>query len=258
MLFHIGAFALAVDSQHQSVWHRLTPRTRLLCVLLFVFAIALTPNGHWWSWAIYGTAIVLVLGLSRITISVLLQRVIVEFAFVGVVLVGTLFRGGGQVLWTWGPLQVGTEGLMILGSVALKSGLCLLCLNLLTLTTPVPALLQALVTIRVPTLLVAILASMYRYLGVLVDEFSAMRRAATSRNLMGSHPRVKRLVIGNMIGSLFIRTYERGERVHQAMVSRGYTGLPTIHALPIETVRDGIALTVTLVIALLGQAIYLF
>jgi cobalt/nickel transport system permease protein len=63
------------------------------------------------------------------------------------------------------------------------------------------------------------------------------------------------LVVGNMIGSLFIRTYERGDRIHQAMLSRGYQGLPTATE-PTQTRRyDIITLTLTLGIALLGQTI---
>jgi len=48
-------------------WHSLAPRTRLLCTLLSVFAIALTPNGHWWTWAIYGLGVLELYRSSRVT-----------------------------------------------------------------------------------------------------------------------------------------------------------------------------------------------
>ena len=255
MLLHIGTFHLDVDSKHTTAWHSLAPRTRILCALLFVFAVVLTPNGHWWTWAIYGLAVFSLLLLSSLTIPVLLRRLAVEFTFIGVVLIGTLFRGGGVVLWSWGPLQVTTVGLTVLGSVTLKALLSLLMLNLLTLTTSVPALLHALAELRTPPLLVATIASMYRYISVLIEEFSAMRRAAASRNLMGAN-RWQRLVIGNMIGSLFIRTYERGNRVHQAMLSRGYQGVPLREKVPPGGQRDVVALTLTVILVLLGQAVY--
>jgi cobalt/nickel transport system permease protein len=73
---------------------------------------------------------------------------------------------------------------------------------------------------------------MYRYINVLIEEFNAMRRAAASRNLSGSN-QWQRKVIGNMMGSLFIRTYERGERVYQAMQARGYQGVPMVEKVPI-------------------------
>ena len=252
MLLHIGAFHVDVDSKRTTPWHALAPRTRLLCAVLSVFAIALTPNGHWLTWAIYGIGVAGVILLARVTLAVLPKRVGIEFAFVGVVLLGTLFQPGGEVLWSWGWLQITTEGLTVLGSVTLKVLLSLLTLNVLILTTSIPALLHALTVLRTPPLLVAILASMYRYIGVLMGELNAMRRAAAARNFSGSN-RWQRLVVGNMIGALFIRTYERGERVYQAMLARGYTGLPPVGEVPKGNWRDILALTLTLIWALVGQ-----
>jgi cobalt/nickel transport system permease protein len=256
MLLHIGAFHLDIDSKRVTLWHKLAPHTRLLCILLFVFAIVLTPNGHWLTWAIYGLVVLCLILLSRVTLSVLLKRVAVESVFISVVLLGTLFREGGRVLWAWGPLKITTVGLTVLGSVTLKALLSLLVLNVLTLTTSIPALLNALLVLRTPPLLVAILASMYRYINVLIGEFNAMSRAAASRNLVGSN-RWQRLVVGNMMGSLFIRTFERGERVYQAMLSRGYQGIPVLEKVPKGGRWDVVALTLTIILALLGQAVYL-
>ena len=257
LLLHLGAFHLDIDSKQATLWHSLAPRTRLLCTLLMVFAIALTPNGRWWTWAIYGIGVLGVFFGSRVTKKVLLKRVAIEFAFIGVVLLGTLFRDGGEVLWSWGVLRITTEGLTVLGSVTIKALLSLLTLNILTLTTSVPALLNALTALRVPPLLVATLASMYRYIGVLIREFQAMRKAAASRNLTSGNV-WQRLVIGNMMGTLFIRTYDRGERVYQAMLARGYQGVPVVEKVPSGGRRDAIILTLTTVLALLGQAIYLW
>jgi cobalt/nickel transport system permease protein len=252
MVFHIGALRLDTDSQHKTAWHLLTPSARLLCVLLLVFAIALTPNGHWATWLIYGAGVSAIALISQVTLLDLVRRVAVEFVFVGVVLLGTLFRSGGQVVWQWGWLQITTAGLIVLGSVTIKMLLSLTLLNILTLTTPIPDLLTALVVLRVPPLLVAIIGSMYRYIGVLGEEFSCMKRAALSRNLM-ANKRWQRLVIGNMIGSLFIRTYERGERVHQAMLARGYSGVPPLVEAPQGTWRDRWMLVLTIFLMILGQ-----
>lgn len=256
MLLHVGAFHLDIDSKRGTSWHSLAPRTRLLCTLLLVFAIALTPNGRWWTWAIYGLSVLGIILLSQVTLPVLLKRIAVEFAFVGVVLLGTLFRDGGEVLWSWGPLRITTVGVIVLGSVTTKVLLSLLMLNVLTLTTSIPALLNALVALKVPPLLVAILASMYRYISVLIRELNAMQRAAASRNLSGNG-QWQRQVLGNMMGSLFIRTYERGERVYQAMLARGYQGVPVIENVPSGGWRDTVALTLTVIVALIGQAVYL-
>ncbi len=253
----MSAFRFDIDAQKSTFWHRLAPRTRVLCAALMVMAIAFTPNAHWWTWAVYGTTLLCLVCISQVTWLVLLKRVAVEFAFIGTVLIGTLFQRGGEVIWQWGHLQITSMGLIVLGSVALKATLCLIMLNLLTLTTPISALLQSLVQLRVPPLLVAILASMYRYVGLLIEELKAMRYAAASRNLAVSSRRRQRSVIGNMFGSLFIRTYERGERVHQAMLSRGYTGIPHMRNLPTGGTADVAAISAIALITLFGQALYL-
>lgn len=256
LLLHLGAFHVARTSQKTTLWHCLAPRTRLLCTLLIVFAIALTPNGRWLTWAVYGLAVFGLILLSCVAKKALIARIVVEFAFIGVVLLGTLFREGGEVLWSWGIFTITTEGLTVLGSVTIKALLSLMVLNILTLTTSVPALLNAMTALRVPPLLVAMLASMYRYLGVLIREFKAMQKAAMSRNL-GGKSGWKRLVVGNTIGTLFIRTYERGERIYQAMLARGYQGIPIIEKVPSGDNRDLVAIFLTTILTIFGQVIYL-
>jgi cobalt/nickel transport system permease protein len=255
VLLHIGTLPVDVARARASQWHRLVPRTRVLCTLMLVFAIALTANGQWATWAVYAVGVGAIALGSRVSLPALIQRVAVELIFLSTVLLGTLFRSGGEVLWQGYGLQITTAGLTVLGSVSVKAFLSLWTLNILILTTSVSSLLGALVALKTPPLLVAIFASMYRYIAVLTEEFGAMRRAATSRNLMGSD-RWQRLVVGNMIGALFIRTYERAERVHRAMLSRGCVdGVPPMAPSPPGGRWDAIALIGTVFWIGLGQLI---
>ncbi len=251
LLLHISAMALAANPATATLWHRLIPQTRVLCALLFVFATTLIPNGQWWTWVWYGLGILMVLGISRIDWLVLGKRVALEATFVGTILLGTLFRSGGETLWQWGIFKITTVGLIVLGSVSFKAILCLLMLNLLVLTTPLPELLEALTALKMPPLLVAILASMMRYISLLTDEFNRMRRAATARNLLSQRQRQRQL-LGNMMGALFIRTYERGDRIHQAMLARGYKG-PKAQSSSIHLPRrDCFALSGILIFLFMG------
>jgi cobalt/nickel transport system permease protein len=249
-------FLFNVDSKRKTFWQKLIPRTRLVCVLLIVLAIALTPNGYWWTWSIYAIGIAIAVLISKVNLMILLKRLAIESAFLGTLLIGNLFHDGGEILWQWGWLKISTDGLIILGSVGCKTILSLILLNVLTLTTSIPSLLQALISLKTPPLLVAILASMYRYIGVLIEESNSMKRAAMSRNLL-NNKRWQRLVLGNAIGGLFIRTYDRGERVYLAMLSRGYQGLPPTPKVFKTQKHDLMALFLTVLLALLGQAVYL-
>jgi cobalt/nickel transport system permease protein len=257
MLFHIGTVHLTAERRSRTLWHSLAPQTRLLVSLLLVIAIALTPNAQWLTWALYGVTIVWLVLMSQIPFGLLCRRMAVESTFISLALLGAIFREGGQVLWQWGWLKLTSSGLIILGSVTCKAFLSLLVLNMLTLSTPIPALLHGLKLLRIPPLLVAILSSMYRYSTVLVEEFRSMYRAALSRNLMGNASR-QRALVGSMFGSVFIRSYERGERIHHAMLARGYQGLPPTQESCRIQWRDRMAIGITIFIALLGQAVYLF
>ncbi len=229
---------------------------RVLCALVMVLAIGITPNGQWLTGLIYGIGIAIVIAVSSVNLKKLCQRLAVESIFVTVALVGLLFRDGDGLLWQWGSLKITTTGLVILGSVVGKLWLSLMVMNLLTMTMTIPILLQSLSILKVPPLLIAILASMHRYLDLLIEEFMTMRRAAIARNLMAGK-RWQRLVIGNMIGSLFIRTYDRGDRIHQAMLSRGYQGVVVTHHPKLRW-RDRLALVFTVLFAIFGQlAFYL-
>ena len=77
--------------------------------------------------------------------------------------------------------------------------------------------------LRLPSTLVAILSFMVRYLSVVSDDLHRMRIARESRGYTGGRVGHLKAVAGG-VGALFVRSFERGERVHLAMRSRGYTG----------------------------------
>lgn len=256
MLLHLPTFRSPRSSHLPTSWQKLTPQTRVLCMLMGIFANVFTPHGQWTTSLIYGVAVLALIYVSRLSWSVLIPRVVVEFTFVALILLGTLFRSEGETLWSWGFLRITSEGVIVLGSVTLKVLISLLWANLLILTTEVPQLLQALLALRCPPILVAIMASMARNLNLLIGEFTAMRRAAQSRNLLLTAKSARR-VIGNMMGSLFIRTLNRGDRIYQAMLARGYRETDALFFAPLPPYRrqDAIAIITLGFIVVLGQAI---
>ena len=126
-------------------------------------------------------------------------------------------------------LTLSGEGIRIVLTIMLKSWVSVQAAALLIFTTQFHDLLEGLARLRLPKLMVSIVSLMYRYLAVLLGEAQRMMRARSSRQAIP--PGVKRppvtwqaKVVGNMVGALFIRSYERSERVYLAMQSRGYTG----------------------------------
>jgi cobalt/nickel transport system permease protein len=214
-------------SDGTSLIHRLDPRTKLTAVFLFILAVSLTSPTMWPAFVAYFTVVAVLIALSRVPILYILKRSLVIIPFVLLIAVFMPFFREGEVagsfsIWGW-HVNVTYSGLQVLWSVLAKAWLSILGLILLTSTTPMASLLKGLEQLRLPRLMVMILSFMYRYIFVLYDEVQRMKQARDSRNFGG-----KRLwqikTIGKMTGTLFIRSYERGERVYAAMLSRGYDG----------------------------------
>jgi cobalt/nickel transport system permease protein len=132
---------------------------------------------------------------------------------------------------TIGPLvlTISGQGLREFATIALKSWVSVQAALLLSFTTPFPDLVEALRRLRLPRLLVAIIGFMYRYLAVLTAEAGRLNRARQSRSAVvtgrgGGSIRWRAGVVGGMVGSLFLRSYERSERVYAAMQARGFDG----------------------------------
>jgi cobalt/nickel transport system permease protein len=113
--------------------------------------------------------------------------------------------------------------------------------------TPFPELLQAMRAVGIPRLLVAMFGLTWRYLFVLVDEALRLIRARAARSGVSSSTspstslRTKgegggiiwrAQVAGGMAGSLFLRGFERSDRIYTAMLSRGYDGEVRVMPLP--------------------------
>jgi cobalt/nickel transport system permease protein len=120
-------------------------------------------------------------------------------------------------------LALSRPGLWSAWSIVAKGLIGASVLVVLAATTSATDLLRGLARLRVPAVLVAIASFMLRF-GVLVrDQARSMARARVAR---GHRPRTLADIgpVAASVGALFVRAHERGERVHAAMVSRGYTG----------------------------------
>jgi cobalt/nickel transport system permease protein len=221
-----------------SILHGLDPRAKLALTLAFILSVSLTPVG---TWPIYMLLLALVLSASvasELGLTFVLRRAALALPFV-VAAFPVLFTIKGDALasvrlgaWTLTLTQPGLERFV---SVALKSWLSVQMAILLTATTPLPDLLLAMRSMGLPRLLVAVLGLMWRYLAVLVDEALRMMRARDSRSGSwegrgGGTLLWRARVTGAMAGTLFLRGYERSERIYSAMLARGYDG--TIRSLP--------------------------
>ncbi|MFC2031911.1 cobalt ECF transporter T component CbiQ [Chloroflexota bacterium] len=243
-------------SDRDSFIHRLDPRTKFITTLLLVLAVALTPPNQWLAFASYLVIMVILLLSSKVPILFVLKRSLVIMPFVVLITIFIPFFKEGEVagsynVWLW-QVTVTYSGLQVLTNIVVKSCLSILGLIWLSSTTKLTNLLHGLEQLRMPRVIIMILSFMYRYLFILVDETMRMKQARDSRNFGGARLWQIR-TIGNMVGTLFIRSYERGERVYQAMVARGFDGQTrTLNHLNFRLADTGFGIGCCLVLVLIS------
>jgi cobalt/nickel transport system permease protein len=217
-------------SQRDSPIHRLEARAKLLGAMTLILAAVLLPPERTWPFGVYLAVLAALVALARLPLAAVLKRAsaLGPLIFTAVVLLPFTRAGDGTVgaVIPLGVLRVHLyrAGLLAAKSLLLKSLISALSMIVLVSTTPFSRLLQAMERLRFPRLLLAIVAFLYRYLFLLLGEFLRLTRAARSRNWEAGPLRVRLRATGGIVGSLFLRTYSRGERVYTAMLARGFDG----------------------------------
>ena len=208
--------------------HRAPAHLKVLALLGFMLLVVATPGDWLLAFAGYLAVLVAVVAVSRVPATYLLRRMVVEAPFVVFALLMPFIATGPRIEVL--GVAVSQPGLTAAWALLVKGTLGVLASLTLAATTEPRDLLAGLERLRVPNLLVQIMGFMVRYLDVVTDEMRRMRVARESRGFTARDVR-HWPVIARSAGALFIRSYERGERVHLAMLSRGYTGtLPRLSA----------------------------
>jgi cobalt/nickel transport system permease protein len=201
--------------------HRLPAHVKIVTLLGFMLLVVATPRDWYLAYAAFLVLLLVVVSMSRVPATYLLKRMVVEVPFVVFAVLMPFIATGprADVL----GVSVSESGLMSAWALLAKGTLGVLASLTLAATTEPRHLLAGLERLRVPNLLVQIMGFMIRYLDVVTEEMHRMKVARESRGFTARNVR-HWPVLARSAGALFIRSYERGERVHLAMLSRGYTG----------------------------------
>jgi cobalt/nickel transport system permease protein len=222
--------------------HRLPSHVKIIAVLCFIVVSVATPITRWPAFVAYFAAIFAVSLIAKIPTLTLLTRALIEIPFIFFAILMPFFGTGER--FEVGPLNLYRESLLAAAGIVVKGTLGVLSAVVLSTSTTARELLRGLEKIRLPKLMVQIAAFMLRYVNVINDEMERMKVARESRGFIATGIKDWK-VIATAASALFIRSYERGERVHLAMLSRGYTGvLPhdQSEGAPLRTWLQGLAL----------------
>lgn len=223
-----GGQAHPLHRHGTSPLHRLPAEMKIVALVVFVLAVVATPRDMLWPFAIYALILLGLWRLARIPLRWVLPRMLIEMPFL-VLAVLLPFSVAGERVVVAG-LTLSVPGLYAAWGIVAKGTLGVAAALTLAATTTASELPLALSRLRVPGLVTSVLVLMVRYIDVLNAEAHRMRMARLSR---GDSPRALHQAgaVAAGAGALFLRSYERGERVYLAMLSRGYDGTVPASAL---------------------------
>jgi cobalt/nickel transport system permease protein len=222
---------------------RRDPRAKLWVLGVFILLVLLQPREDIRGLLCYGILLAAVFACARLPLRPIVVRILALLPFV--LLTGWSMRGsrGG-----------GHPGL-VLAVIVVKAVEAMAAVFLMVATTPFPRLLKALEGMRFPLIMIRMLSFLYRYIYLILDEFMRMRQAQLSRTVDNRSSIGRRLrVFSSILGHLFVRSYEKGERVYLAMCARGYDGTVRVLAHPALARTAGWADGAFLAIALAALA----
>lgn len=238
-----------------SALHRLPAEAKIAAALVTVLAVVATPREAFWAFGLDALVLALVAASARLPVGFVLRRLRIEAPFLAFAVFLPVFGTDPRVDVL--GVSLSQEGLWAGWNIAIKGSLGVFVAILLSASTPVTELLRGCERLKAPKVLVAIAGFMVRYLDVVVGEAGRMRVARVSR---GDDPRFlwQARATAATGGTMFVRCYERGERVHLAMLARGYQGtMPPVHHHHARSSSWSLAAVVPGLVALICLAAHL-
>jgi cobalt/nickel transport system permease protein len=210
-------------SEGASPAHRLDPRGKVVVAALFAVLMAVAQT---YAAVLAGLALALIcLALARLPWKKVAARLLVVNSFIFFLWFVLPLTYPGEAVWRLGPLAVTREGLIYAGLITLKSNAIIIALISLIATVPVVTLGQALHDLRFPDKLCHLLLFTYRYLYVFEQEFHRLVQAMKIRGFQpGTNLHTYRSY-AYLAAMLLVRSYDRADRVFQAMLCRGFHGV---------------------------------
>ncbi|ODS42186.1 MAG: cobalt ECF transporter T component CbiQ [Candidatus Altiarchaeales archaeon IMC4] len=196
-------------SNLNSIVHRIDSRAKILSFFSLLLIVVLTPPSSLFKFYLYFLLIFAVIIISRVPPGFVFRRSLIVLPFAFAI---TFFN-----------LVTGSMDMVMFIAISAKAWLSALSMIVLVSTTPFAHLMKGLERLGVPRVIVMVMSFMYRYLFILADEAMRIGQARDCRS-SGGNLRLRLRTVGSIIGVLFIRSYERGERVYAAMASRAFDG----------------------------------
>ncbi|MEC4675474.1 MAG: cobalt ECF transporter T component CbiQ [Nitrospirota bacterium] len=214
---HLEEFA-----EGKSLFHRLDPRVKFLTFIPYVIVIAVSQGLEIPITGIVVSSIMAV--IAELNMKKLLSRLIVVNIFVLTLWLFIPFSYPGEELFSIGPFAASGEGVLYVLSITMKTNAIVLATIAILGTSEVFSLAHAFVHLKAPNKLVHLFFFFYRYISVLHEEFTRLKRAMLIRSFKPGTNLHTYKSYAYLVGMLIVSSYERAQRIYSAMLCRGFTG----------------------------------
>lgn len=235
--------------------HFLDARVKIVIFFALIFVSLSTPANAFACFGFYIFVIFVFAIISKVPFWFYAKRVLFFFPFIFLMTVFMLFISkDGSSFYNVLGIRLYKNGALAAWNIWAKSLISVSSLLVLSATTSFPVLMRAFESFRVPKIITDIASFTYRYIFVIPDEAMRMKRAGDAR---AYRPRWlwHSKTIGNIIGVLFLRSYERSERIYASMCARGFDGRFYFEELP-EFKAGQIIFAFALIIIFIGVRVF--
>jgi len=201
-------------SQTRGYLSEVDPRVKILVFIALILGMVLTSPLEFLKFGLFFALLFFLIIQSRVSWKPIIFRILlvsVMIVFIGVIV----------LIFQRRPVS---QNLMVMWNISVKTICVVVSLSLLTQTTEFYRLIKALESLRVPRLFVSLLGFTYRYLQLLYDEIIRVKRAIDSRSFGKKRKMENVKLLEKTLVHVFLRTFDRSERIYAAMLSRGYDG----------------------------------
>ena len=215
-------------AQGASPLHLLDPRIKI--VAAFAFAVVAAVAQEFRPLIAALAAALLLVCWARLDAGALARRLLVINTFVALLWLFLPFTFPGQKLFTLGPLTASSEGVRHALLITCRTNAIVVTTIALLGTSSIFSLVHALRHLHMPEKLIHTFFFCYRYIDVIQLEYLRLRNAMRIRGFRPGTSMHTYRTYAYLVGMLLVRSYERSQRVYQAMLCRGFRGqYPTYH-----------------------------
>lgn len=209
-------------SEGTSFLHGLDPRVKIVVTLFFSVVVAVSQNFSALTAALFLS--IFLVAAARLSIRHAGKRLLLANGLIVFLWVFLPLTYNGEVSFALGPLSLSREGVIYALRITLKCNTIILAMMATLSTTPVFNLGHAMRELHVPGTIVHLFLFTYRYIHVISEEYERLTNAMKMRGFVPRSNMHTYRSYAYLVGMLLVRSYDRAERIHQAMLLRGYNG----------------------------------